>query len=309
MRHLKSKATRPLFLWCLITLCIVPCVVAQETTAGLQGVVKDPSGGVIVGATVEVAGAALIGSRKVETDASGQYRIAALPPGEYTMTISAAGFRTYKQTGIDLRVGRLPIIDVQLAVGSLSETVTVSADAVVLDTTQSKVAVTLPTYLMDGIPKGRSFESLIPFAPGARMEPLQNSGDRNNGYQIDGAANAENVFMIDGVNTTGIQNGGSGKSFQMDFIEEVQIKSSSFEAEFGGALGGVINAVPKRGSNAWHGSLFSYIQNEMLNANNSDRSLRENPTLPSRNTSLRLDSTPESYQGKEDKFSTIEPGY
>ncbi|MBP1598592.1 MAG: TonB-dependent receptor, plug, partial [Acidobacteria bacterium] len=101
MRHLKSKATRPLFLWCLITLCIVPCVVAQETTAGLQGVVKDPSGGVIVGATVEVAGAALIGSRKVETDASGQYRIAALPPGEYTMTISAAGFRTYKQTGID----------------------------------------------------------------------------------------------------------------------------------------------------------------------------------------------------------------
>jgi len=78
MRHLK-KVTRPLFLWILITLCIVPCVVAQETTAGLQGVVKDPSGGVIVGATVEVSSPALIGSRKVETDPSGQYRIVALP--------------------------------------------------------------------------------------------------------------------------------------------------------------------------------------------------------------------------------------
>jgi len=89
------------------------------------------------------------------------------------MTISAAGFRTYKQTGIDLRVGRLPIIDVQLAVGSLSETVTVSADAVILDTTQSKVAVTLPIYIMDGIPKGRSFESLIPFAPAPVWSPCR----------------------------------------------------------------------------------------------------------------------------------------
>ena len=309
MRHLNGKVTRPLFLWLLITFCIVTCAIAQETTSGLQGTVKDPSGALIVGATVEVSGPALIGSRKVETDSGGNYRLAALPPGEYTMTITSPGFRTYKQTGIDLRVGRLPIIDVQLAVGSLNETVTVSADAVILDTTQSKVAVTLPIYLMEGIPKGRSFESLIPFAPGARMEPLQNSADRTMGFQIDGAANAENVFMIDGVNTTGIQNGGSGKSFQMDFIEEVQIKSSSFEAEFGGALGGVINAVPKRGSNAWHGGLFSYIQNNALNANNSDRSLRTNPTLPSLSTSLRLDATPESYQGREDYWHAIEPGY
>ena len=75
-------------------------------------------------------------------------------------------------------------------------------------------------------------------------------------------ATRENVYLIDGVNTTNIQNGGVGKSFQMDFVEEVQIKSSSFEAEYGGALGGVINAVPKRGSNDWHGSLVTYLQNQ-----------------------------------------------
>ena len=129
------------------------------------------------------------------------------------------------------------------------------------------------------------------------------------GYQIDGASDSENVFLIDGVNTTNIQNGGVGKNFQMDFIQEVQIKSSSFEAEFGGALGGVINAVPKQGSNEWRGSLFSYIQSNGLNANNGDRGLRINPTLTQLNTTTRLDGTPEYYYAVRDQSYTMEPGY
>jgi len=289
----------------LVMLLTLPYAFAQETTAGLQGVVKDPSGAIIINATVELSGPALIGSKKTATDSVGQYRFAALPPGQYTLTVSSAGFRTSKQTGIALSAGRLPILDVQLEVGQLSETVTVSADAVILDTTQSKVAVTLPSTILDLVPKGRSFESLIPFAPGARQEPLQGSA----GYQIDGASDGENVFMIDGVNTTNIVNGGSGKGFQMDFIEEVNIKSSSFEAEYGGALGGVINAVPKRGSNTWHGSLVSYWRNNNLNANNGDRGLRTNPLLPSLNQTTRLDAVPEAFMAKKDYQNIVEPGY
>ena len=293
----------------LIALLVLPCAFAQETTAGFQGTIKDPSGAVITGAAIEVSGPALLGTRKVQTDDAGNYRFAALPPGEYTMTVSAAGFRTYKQTGIDLRVGRFPNIDVQLQVGTLAETVEVSAAAPIVDTTQSKVSVTVQREVLDNIPVGRSFQSLIPFAPGARMEPLQNSGDRNNGFQIDGAANAENVFLIDGVNTTNVQNGGTGKDFQMDFIEEVQIKSSSFEAEHGGALGGVINAVPKRGSNDWHGSLLTYLRSNSLNANDNDRGLRLNPTLAGLNTARRLDGTPEYYMARKDQRNIVEPGY
>jgi hypothetical protein len=138
----------------------------------------------------------------------------------------------------------------------------------------TKVQVTVSSDLLAGLPKGRSFQSVIPFAAGARQEPLQGGA---NGYQIDGASNGENVYLIDGVNTTNIQNGGVGKSFQMDFVEEVQVKCSSFEAEYGGALGGVINAVGKRGSNNWHGSLVTYLQTNALNANNGDRALRLNP--------------------------------
>ena len=289
-----------------LVVCLAGIGLAQETTAGFVGTVKDPSGAVIANAAIEVSGPALIGTRRVQTDSVGNYRFAALPPGQYTMTVSSPGFRNYRQTGIDLRVGRLPSIDVQLEVGAVAETVEVSGTPTMVDLTQSKVAVTVPSQVMDIIPKGRSFQTLIPFAPGARQEPLQGV---NAGYQIDGASDSENVYLIDGVNTTQIQNGGVGKPFQIDFVEEVQIKSSSFEAEFGGALGGVINAVAKRGSNDWHGSLMTYVQSNSLNANDSDRGLRANPTLPSLNTATRLDVVPEYYMAVKDQRNEIEPGY
>src|ERR1017187_6283417 len=91
----------------LIALLISPSVFGQETTAGLQGTVKDPSGASLVNATIEISGAALIGTRKLKTGDAGEYRVTALPPGSYTLTVTAPGFRTFKQVGIDLAVGRL----------------------------------------------------------------------------------------------------------------------------------------------------------------------------------------------------------
>ena len=193
----------------LIALTLLTSAFAQETTAGLQGTIRDPSGAVIANASIEVAGPNLIGTRKVQSNDAGSYRVVALPPGVYTLTVTASGFRTFKQEGIDLTVGRLPNLDVKLEVGALAETVEVSGSATMVDTSQRKVSVTVPQVVIDNIPKGRSFQSLIPFAPGARGEPLQsgvNSG-AGSGYQIDGAGDSENVYLIDGVNTTNIQNG------------------------------------------------------------------------------------------------------
>src|SRR6185369_16520499 len=302
-----------------VALMVSPRVFAQETTAGLQGVVRDPSGASVANATVELTGSSLIGSKKVQTDDLGTYRFAALPSGSFALTVTVPGFRTYKQVGIDLVVGRLPTVDVRLEVGAVAETVEVASNASVVDTTQSKVQATVSKDILDNLPKGRSFQSVIPFAAGARNEPLQ--GPNSTGFQIDGASDSENVYMVDGVNTTNIQNGGVGKNFQMDFVEEVQVKSSSFEAEYGGALGGVINAVAKRGSNNWHGSLLTYYQSNAMNANSpanvsglngapalGDRFLRINPAT-SRNTTTRLDGTPEYFFAKKDQRSIVEPGY
>jgi outer membrane receptor protein involved in Fe transport len=291
---------------------VLPGAFAQETTAGIQGMVKDPSGASIAGATVEVSGPNLIGTRKVLTDDGGNYQVTALPPGVYTLTISSKGFRTGRLTGIELTAGRLPNMDVRLEVGGVSEMVEVSSVAPIVDTSQSKVATTVERAQLMELPTGRSFQTAIPFAPGARLEPLQSgtaTAGSTMGFQIDGASDGENVFMVDGVNITNIQNGGVGKDFQMEFIQEVQVKTSSFEAEFGGALGGVINVVPRRGSNDWHGELFSYLRSNAFNANNTDRQLRTNPDLPSLNTTTRLDAVPQYYMANKDQQTIVEPGF
>src|SRR6185295_16750063 len=115
-----------LLLLLFAAVAMLPIATAQETTTGFQGVVKDPTSAVVANATVEVYGPALIGTRKAQTNEAGIYRFAALPPGEYTMTVGAPGFRTYKQAGISLSVGRFANIDVTLVIGAVAETVEVS---------------------------------------------------------------------------------------------------------------------------------------------------------------------------------------
>ena len=156
----------------VIALMTLSSAFAQETTAGLQGTIKDPSGAVIGGATVELTSPALLGARKIQTDSGGGFRFAALPSGTYTLTITAPGFRASKQTGIDLQAGRLPTLELTMQVGAVAETVEVTSTAPNVDVTQSKVAVTVEKAVLDNIPKGRSFQSVIPFAPGARSEPM-----------------------------------------------------------------------------------------------------------------------------------------
>jgi carboxypeptidase family protein/TonB-dependent receptor-like protein len=305
---------------------------AQETTGGIQGTVKDPSGAVVSGATVTLSSPALIGKKTATTDSAGNYHIEQLPPGVYSVTTSAPGFSPETQQNLRIETGALPNINFSLKVGQAEQTVEVNAEAEFVDVTQSKVQTNITRDVLSEIPKGRSFQSVIPFAPGARQEPLQGGrGDRTNGFQIDGASDSENVYMIDGVNNTNIQNGGVGSNFKDDFVQEVQIKSSSFEAEFGGALGGVINAVPKRGSNQWHGELKTYFQTSGLDANDTCASgftssnggnvnmttnggsvvcgQRTNPTLAPLNTTTRLDGVPEYFVPKKDDRHVIEPGY
>jgi hypothetical protein len=312
---------------------------AQEVTGGIQGTVKDPQGAVIPGATVEVSSPALIGKKTATTDSGGYFHFEQLPPGVYSISVNATGFAPQTQGNLELRTGALPTVGITMQVGGITQEVSVSAEASVIDITQSKVQTNVTEDVLQAIPKLRSFQSVIPFAPGARQEPMQSGRDtsRLGGFQINGASDAENVYMIDGVNATDVQNGGVGKDFQTDFIQEVQIKSSSFEAEYGGALGGVINAVPKRGSNAWHGELKTYYQDSGLNANDPCASgftasqnpiinrvtgttsqpsgfsgvtcgLRINPAT-ALNSSARLDGTPEFYVPKKDSRHIIEPGY
>jgi hypothetical protein len=300
----------------LIALLLVAAGFAQETTAGLQGTIKDPQGLVVPKATVEVSGPALIGTKKTETDAYGYYRFANLPPGEYTMTVTAANFSTLKQTGLRLDTGKLPTIDIKLTVGQVEQTVEVSSAAPIVDVTSSKVQTNVTSEVIDSVPKGRSFQSLITLAPGARYEPLQSTtmgGRMYNGYQIDGASNSENSYLIEGQETSDVRSGQTKTNAPFEFIQEVQIKSSGFEAEYGGALGGVVNVIQKRGSNTWHGSVFTHYQADMFDSNgsgavvNSGRFSRRDPLASAPTT--RFDVPSQLVQYKKDHYRIVEPGF
>ncbi len=300
----------------LVMFTLVLCAsvaLAQETTAGIQGVVKDPTGAVVSNASVEISGDALIGSKKATTDAGGFYRFTSLPPGTgYTLLVTAQGFKAAKRGGITLEVGRLPNLDFSLELGQNTETVEVTGLAPLVDVTQSKVQTNVTQDILESAPTGRSFQSVIQFAPGARAEPLQGGPAGTSttpgqlGYQVDGSGNSENSYLVDGQETADVQNGAANTNVPMEFIQEVVVKSSGFEAEHGGALGGVINVIQKRGSNFWHGSVFSYYEGDSLDAA-PDRLLRRDPTTSA--SAPFLDQTAQNIQPKKDHYRYFDPGF
>lgn len=255
-------------------------VFAQETTAGLQGTIKDPSGAVVANATVTVTGDTLVGDKTIKSDTNGYYRFANLPPGTYVINVKAEGFASLKKEGLVLEVGHLPTQDLTLQVGKTETVVEVSGEAPEIDVTTNHTMTNVTEDVIQDVPHGRSFQSVIQFAPSARNEPLEGNNTQSNGtggaapgsttngqaygFSVAGASDAENSYLVEGQETANLIGGYSHTNVPFDFIQEVQVKSSGIEAEHGGALGGVVNVIMKKGSNARHGSLFSYFENDGL---------------------------------------------
>jgi hypothetical protein len=298
----------------------------QETTGGLQGTVKDPSGAVVPKAKVVVTSTAMIGSKELVTDSSGAFRFANLPPGDYTLVVTAQGFKTYKHEAISIGIGRLPIADVVLQVGAESTTVEVNTEAPVIDTTTTQNITNISSEALQNIPTGITYQSVIQYAPMARNEPLAgqtNSGEGMGGtggslpgssgnglsfgYSIGGAADSESSYLVEGQDTENISGGYSKANVPMDFIQEVQMKTSGIEAEYGGALGGVVNVVMKKGSNEFHGSVFTSYESSGTDANPVSTFLRYDPT-DSGNADIRQDPGYQLYQPSKDHFRTLQPG-
>ena len=239
----------------LYTLLLVPPAFAQEQTGSIQGVVKDSSGGVLPGVTVQARSPGVVGVSTTVTDSEGNYRFPALPPGTYTVTATLTGFTAAKVENTVVVLGQLLTIPMTLNPAQVTESVNVVADSPIIDVKQNATFATVTQDLIDRIPKGRDFSSVIAMSPGSNLE------SRAGGVSIGGASGAENRFIIDGIDTTNLQNGSSGKSVVTDFVQEVQVKTSGYNAEFPGATGGVVNAVTKSGSNMFRGDFGTYYTN------------------------------------------------
>jgi hypothetical protein len=233
----------------------------------------------------------MAGVQTTVTDTSGLYRFPALPPGRYEVTAALQGFQPAKSSDVRLELGQILKIDLSLAVGGVTENVKVTAESPLIDVKQNAAGANVQAEIIERIPKGRDFVPLVTGAPGITSE------SRNRGIQIDGASGADNRFVIDGVDTTNLLNGTSGKSVPPDFVQEVQAKASGYAAEYRASLGGVISAVTKSGGNQYRGSLGLYFTNDALQGD-VRQTLRLDPTNTSRS---------EYVTSPIDDYSTSEP--
>jgi outer membrane receptor protein involved in Fe transport len=226
---------------------------AQETRGSIEGVAKDSSGAVLPGVTVEAKGLNVAGGQTAVTDATGIYRFPSLQPGTYEVVGTLQGFRPSKAEQVTLSLGQVLKIDLTMQVASVAETVQVTSESPLIDVKQSTASQTIRADMIDRLPKGRDFLSLVTMAPGANIE-----GRSGTSPSIDGASSAENRYYMDGTDTTNLRTGLSGKDLLPEFIEQIQVKSSGYAAEFGGATGGVVNIITKSGTNAYRGDIGGY---------------------------------------------------
>jgi Carboxypeptidase regulatory-like domain/TonB dependent receptor len=233
-------------------------VAAQEVRGSIQGTVKDGSGGVLPGVTVEAKHIASNATQTTVSDASGSYRFPSLAPGKYGVTSTLSGFNTAKVDDVDLRVGQILKVDMTMAVAGLAETVQVRAEAPIVDVKQNSVTATITSDVIKLLPTGRNFLDAILGVPGTGAE------SRGGGLMIDGAGASEIRYMVDGMDTTNLQTGVSARGVIVDFVEQIQVKQSGYNAEFRAATGGVVSAITKSGTNAFHGSAGGYVTGRRL---------------------------------------------
>lgn len=238
----------------LLVLCFN--AVAQETTGSIEVTTKDPNGAVVPNVALTVASSetgttSTTGFRRTATtDENGFVRVIQVPPGTYTITAAAtAGFQARTLPNVQVGLGRATPVNLDLGISASTSVEVASSDVLPIDTTDSKIQTNISAQLAELLPKGPNFASILKVSPATRVEP------RSGQFQIDGASGSENTFIIDGQEVTNVRTGvlDSNSNLPFQIIQEVQVKSSGFEAEYGGATGGVINLVTKGGSNQWHG--------------------------------------------------------
>jgi len=257
------RVTRVLEISLLLFVLLCGTAAAQETWGSVRGTVTDPSGAAVPGAQLELSGGALPRALSTTSDATGAFLFLQAPAGTgYSLSVTSAGFRTAKAADISVQLGKATAVEVKLEVGQVTESVVVSAGSVMVDTQTSSAATNVDRSFFDLLPKGRSFYDLVAIAPGARNE------GKSGGYAIDGASGSENTFYLDGVEVTNIQTGvlSTQNRIPVEAVQQVQVKNGVMEAQYGGAVGGVVNAVIRSGSNGFHGQLGVYYNNDNMQA-------------------------------------------
>lgn len=281
---------------------------AQEQSGAIEGVVTDSTGAVVPGATVEARSAS--GVRTTVTDTSGYYRFPALAPGSYDVSSVLTGFTSVKVPAVRLSLGQTLKVDMALRVSTIQEEVTVTGETPIIDVSSTQRSRSIRDEYIDAVPKGRDFTSIATQAPGANME------FKTGGLSIDGASSSENKYIIDGIETNDPETGLSSQQLVTDMVDEVQVKSSGYEAEYAGSVGGVVNVITKSGTNDFQGSAWTYYSSDELGFARGPAfggGTSQSPAYADGRPSLRLNpnnsSVAESVTYPKDDVTSWEPGF
>src|ERR1700723_546005 len=257
-------------------------------TASISGTVTDPSGAVVAGATVTATNVETGVVTTLTTNSQGFYSFQSLPLGTYTINVQQNGFKGYAQTGLVLDVNSALVIDVQLQVGTTTEKVEVSADALHVDTESTQMGEVITGKTMTDVPLvTRSYTDLLSLQPGVAQTASQMtgafagpfisagfaaplvSGDLNSGaVSVNGMRESENGFILNGVLVQELGFSGAGAIPNIDSLSEFRILTNNFDAEYGNYSGGLINVVSKSGTNGYHGNVFEFVRNTDFDAAN-----------------------------------------
>jgi hypothetical protein len=241
------------FLMLALALVSMPAL-AQQQYGTVSGVVVDNQQLAMPGVMVTLAGPAMQGARTAVTEADGNYRFSPVPPGEqYVLKFEMSGYNTLERSGIIVNIARDTRVNAEMAPSQFAETITVSADQIVVDTTKSTVSTAVEWDLIDTLTTDRTFQSVMELAPGVQVGA--------NNPRVHGASDGDNVYLIDGVDTTDPRTQTWGTAINFDTIAEVQVQTGAFAAEYGRVAGGIVNLVTKSGGNTFSGTL-RYVQSD-----------------------------------------------
>lgn len=246
-------------------------LVAQERFSAIGGKVKDASGGLIPDAGVTLINKSSNRTTSVTTDAAGAYLARQVEPGRYRVIFEKPGFARAEAADVLVLLGQEVEVSVTLELGATAATIQVTEAAPLIDLGGAARMNNVTLEEFSRLPKARSFQSVAAFSPSV------NSGQLEGGYQINGASGSENQYFIDGVSTNSLIDGRSRQNSAYEFLQEVQVKTAGIDAEYGGALGGVVNAVTRSGGNAFHGEAHYYYSGNGIGAGPVKRLLLLNP--------------------------------
>ena len=270
------RTTRRLLLGLLLVASSMPAF-AQQTTGNISGRALDPQGGAMPGVSVTAKSPQTGFTRAAVTDAEGVYRLSALPVGSYDLTVELQGFSTMERKGIVVNVGQTLELDFDLKVAQLSESVTVTGETPLLETSSSSVGGVVDVQNIESLPlNGRQFANLALTIPGVGLgfhsDPTKSTqfspqiaggNGRNVNYQIDGGDNNDDTV------------GGLLQLFPLEAIQEFNFQTARYKAEYGRSNGGVMNIVTKSGTNQFQGSGFTLFRDNSMNAKTETEKLNE----------------------------------